>query len=102
MAFELAVQSMGVTIDARSGQPQAAFFDAPFCFAHLRFCAAAIRARASGLSVRFFRGDLPCDDARTPARSARACWRREISESTSEISLVVSMPVSVNQFCRIE
>jgi len=51
---KLEVQSTGVTIDARSDQDQALFFAAPFCFAHLRFCAAAIRARASGLSVRRF------------------------------------------------
>ena len=54
MVPELAVQSMAMTTDARSGQDQALFFAAPFCFAHLRFCAAAIRARASGLRVRFF------------------------------------------------
>jgi hypothetical protein len=42
------------SIDARAGQDQALFFAPHFCFAHLRFCAAAIRARASGLRVRFF------------------------------------------------
>jgi hypothetical protein len=35
---------------------QAPFFAPPFCFAHLRFWAAAILARASGLKVRFFLG----------------------------------------------
>ena len=70
---ELAVQSMGVPMDARSDQGQALFFAALFCFAHLRFCAAAIRARASALNVRFLRGDVACVGELAPASRARAC-----------------------------
>ena len=73
MVSEFAVQWTGVIMDARSGEDQAAFFAALFCFAHLRFCAAAIRARASGLSVRFFRGDFACVAEPTPDRRVRAC-----------------------------
>ena len=62
-----------VTIDTRSGQGQALFFAAPFCFAHLRFCAAAIRARASGLNMRFFTGDFACVAEPKPARRVRTC-----------------------------
>lgn len=73
MVPELAGLSMGVSIEARFGQNQALFFAAPFCFAHLRFCAAAIRARASALKVRFLRGAVECVAEPTPARRARAC-----------------------------
>jgi hypothetical protein len=66
-------ESIGATIHTKSDRDQALFFAAPFCFAHLRFCAAAIRARASGLNVRFFRGDFACVAEPTPERRVRAC-----------------------------
>ena len=84
---------MGATIHTKSDHDQALFFAAPFSFAHLRFCAAAIRARASGLRVRFFLGSFGSVVEFRPARRERACWRREISESISDISCAVSMPI---------
>jgi hypothetical protein len=64
---------MGATIHTKSEHDQALFFAAPFSFAHLRFWAAAIRARASGLNVRLLRGDFAFIAEPTPARRARAC-----------------------------
>lgn len=69
----LAAQSMSATMDARSAQDQALFIVAPFCFAHLRLCAAAIRARASALNVRLLRGNFAYGAEPTPARRLRAC-----------------------------
>jgi hypothetical protein len=87
----------GAAIPVRPPHCQALFFTVAFCLAHLRFCAAAIRARASGLSVRFFPGNFVGGVDPRPARIVRACWRREISESISEINWAVSMADSVYQ-----
>ncbi|HKO12750.1 MAG TPA: hypothetical protein VJV22_12325 [Acidobacteriaceae bacterium] len=69
------------------------FFEAcaAFCFAQRRFCAAAMRARASALNTRFLRGRFPNEevDIREPpvlCSKARTFSRRLISSSTAAIS----------------
>lgn len=75
---------------------RAAYFLLPwpaFCFAQRRFCAAAMRARASALRTRFLRGRLPKDDAEALilappllCSKARTFSRRLISSSTAAIN----------------
>jgi hypothetical protein len=74
-------------------EPQAYFFTAcaAFCLAQRRFWAAAIRARASGLRIRFFLGRLPNDGVEIPelpelCNRARTFSRRLISSSTAAIN----------------